>query len=149
MNKSILALMLSASLITPAIAFDHGFDHSTDRSKFFESLKRPDYYPHPCCGESDAYEADIYQRNSDGSYDVTITNGEDENPWPDGTSRIPLKNGTVVHVPSSQINPPEEAKNNPTGHAWLFVSIRRSYEGADNEARPGVTYCFVPLPEGS
>jgi len=40
-------------------------------------LKRPDFYPNSCCGEADAYEADIYQRNADGSYDVEITEGKE------------------------------------------------------------------------
>jgi hypothetical protein len=140
------------ALIRPAHAFDHGFDHNSEASQYFDHLLRHDAMPKPCCGEADAYIADRYVRNPDGSYEVMITDGEDDHPWPDGTERIPLKNGSWVHVPENQINPPEETKHNPTGHAWLFVSIRRGYDDdhpGGNAAEPGLTYCFAPLPEGS
>jgi hypothetical protein len=151
MPRRIPALVIAALFMTPtpARAFDHGFPKDTERSRFFEQLKRPDYYPHSCCGEADAYEADIYQRNADGSYDVEITDGS-EKTYPDGTFRIGLKNGTKVRVPSDQINPTTETQFNPTGHAWLFVSARRGYgSDANPDAEPGMTYCFAPLPEGS
>jgi hypothetical protein len=145
------ALVILLALTAPAAAFDHGFDHFTERSKWFDQLKRPDYYPHPCCGAADGYEADIYQRNPDGSYDVVITDGS-EITFPDGSTRPGLPNGSKVHVPANRINPPSETKDNPTGHAWLFVSIMRSYDEdhpGGNAATPGIVYCFCPLPEGS
>lgn len=170
----IIALVgaLIFACVRPAAAFDHGFDKSTPRSKWFAQLtippadpdlaaatrqwfgelKRQDKMPDACCGEADAYEADIFKHNPRtalepwGSYDVTITNGEDEHPWPDGTHRTPIKNGTVVHVPGNKINPPSETKNNPTGHSWLFVATKRDM---NNVVTPGLEYCFAPLPEGS
>jgi hypothetical protein len=151
MRKIIAALAIVAASGTGAAAFDHGFDHSTARSQFFRGLKRPDHYPKPCCGDADAYEADTYTKNPDGSYDVVITDGS-EKTYPDGVRRIEIPNGSKVHVPANQINPPKETKNNPTGHAWLFMSVRRGY-GSDrpggSAAEPGTTYCFAPLPEGS
>jgi len=130
---------------TPAVAFDHGFPKDTERSKFFSQLKRQDFYPNSCCGEADAYEADIYQRNPDGSYDVEITEGK-EIEFPDHTTRPALPNGSQVHVPANKVNPPIETQFNPTGHAWLFVSLVRP---AGGDAVPGLVYCFAPLPEGS
>jgi hypothetical protein len=176
MTTLLVIALLGALLFScarPAAAFDHGFDKSTPRSKWFAGLqvpkpdpadtseatkewfgelKRQDKMPDSCCGQADAYEADIFQHNPKtarepwGSYDVTITNGEDEHPWPDGTHRTPIKNGTVVHVPGNKVNPPKETKNNPTGHSWLFVSTKRDIT---NEVSPGTIYCFAPLPEGS
>jgi hypothetical protein len=140
-----LALIL-CFLPSPAYPLDHGFPKDTDRSAFFSNLKRPDFYPKSCCGEADGYEADIYQRNADGSYDVEITEGSAK-VFPDGSTRPELKDGTRVHVPATQINPPIETMLNPTGHAWLFVSIVRPVGSGD--AVPGLTYCFAPLPEGS
>ena len=141
-----LAILFLMLLPTKAVAFDHGFPKDTARSEFFQQLKRQDFYPKSCCGEADGYEADIYQKNPDGSYDVEITEGS-EKEFPDTTTRPALKNGTRVHVPANQINPPVETQFNPTGHAWLFVSIVRPLGTA--EALPGLTYCFAPLPEGS
>ena len=45
---------------------DHGFQKGTERSKFFQLLKRPDKYPDSCCGEADAYEVDIDRHNPTG-----------------------------------------------------------------------------------
>jgi hypothetical protein len=46
-----------------------------------------------------------------------------------------------VIVSSKKINPPVETQHNPTGHAWLFMSVF-------NE-KPGNVFRFAPLPEGS
>jgi hypothetical protein len=140
MNYAVRALLVLPILTVPAIAFDHGFDHTTERSVYFELLKRPDLYPKPCCGEADAYEADIYQKNPDGSYVVIVTNGSAIE-YPDGVRRDYVPNGTKVIVPSAKINPPVETQHNPTGHAWLFMSVY------NNE--PLNIFCFAPLPEGS
>lgn len=148
MPRALVLIVLFAFLFpaSPALAYDHNFPKDTARSRFFSQLKRPDYYPNSCCGEADAYEADIYQRNPDGSYDVEITNGDIIH-YPDGNERIALPNGAKVHVPANRINPPIETQFNPTGHAWLFVSAVRPM--GDEPAQPGLTYCFAPLPEGS
>jgi hypothetical protein len=142
------ALILALALLfpSPAYPFDHGFPKDTARSEFFQQLKRPDYYPHSCCGEADAYEADVYNRNPDGSYDVEITEGSAKE-YPDGATRPELKVGKQIHVPANRINPPVETQFNPTAHAWVFVSIVRPLGTAD--AEPGLAYCFAPLPEGS
>ena len=140
MNQAVHALLALLMVAVPAFAFDHGFDHTTERSQFFGQLKRPDFYPQSCCGEADAYEADIYRKNPDGSYTVTITDGSAIT-YPDGTRRGYIANGTKVIVPSTKINPPVETQHNPTGHAWLFMSVFSS--------GPGNIFCFAPLPEGS
>jgi hypothetical protein len=140
MNNAIRALLSLLLSTVPAFALDHGFDRTTERSLFFSLLKRPDFYPKPCCGEADAYEADIYQKNPDGSYVVIITDGSAIE-YPDGARRDYIANGTKVIVPSTKINPPIETQHNPTGHAWLFMSVFHD--------KPGNVFCFAPLPEGS
>ena len=131
--------------VRPAHALDHGFDPYDPTNKWFSQLLRHDNMPKSCCGKADGYVADTYKRNPDGSYDVTITDG-DEITFPDGTKRTGLPNGSVVHVPENQINPPVETMGNPTGHSWLFVSILRDM---NNNVGPGPSVCFAPLPEGS
>jgi hypothetical protein len=139
-NHAVRAFVVLLLLTVPAFASDHGFDRTTERSKFFRLLKRPDLYPRPCCGEADAYEADIYQKNPDGSYIVIITDGSAIK-YPDGVHRDYIANGTKVIVPSKKVNPPVETQHNPTGHAWLFMSVF--------DEKPGNIFCFAPLPEGS
>lgn len=140
----ILLIILVAALLlmgARARAFDHGFDKGSPASLYFEGLHRPDYYPGSCCGKADAYEADTYQRNADGTWTVVITDGSAIT-YPDGTTRPYIATGTVVVVPGEKVNPPDETRHNPTDHAWLFVSVW----GA---AEVGTVYCFAPMPEGS
>lgn len=150
--KTATILAAAIAIATPAFAFDHGFNHDTERSKWFTQLKRPEkaFYPNSCCGDADAYEADIYSRNPDGSYEVTITDGS-EKVFPDGSLRPGIKTGSQIHVEKDRVNPPIETQGNPTGHAWIFVSASRGMTGdtSDEFARPGYTYCFAPLPEES
>jgi hypothetical protein len=138
--------------ISHAFAFDHGFDPYDPATKWFGQLLRHDKMPEPCCGKADAYVADTYTRNKDGSYDVTITDGAAVT-FPDGTERPEIENGSVIHVPWNKINPPSETMGNPTGHAWVFVSVARDYTGGLPNGvplpKPGYAYCFAPLPEGS
>jgi hypothetical protein len=101
MDHAVRALLVLLLLTVPAFGFDHDFDHTTERSKFFGLLKRPDFYPKSCCGEADAYEADIYQKNPDGSYVVIITDGSAIE-YPDGAHRDYIANGTKVIVPSKR-----------------------------------------------
>lgn len=136
----LLALALLAAAGRASRAFDHGFDPYAPATQYFEHLKQPDNYPGSCCGKADAYEADTYARNADGSWTVTVTDGSAIE-YPDGTRRPYVATGTVVHVPAGKINPPDETRHNPTGHAWLFMSV---YVG-----QVGSIYCFAPLPDGS
>jgi hypothetical protein len=142
----IIAVLL-ALFGKPAHAFDHGFDPLSETSIWMRQLVRPDFATSNCCGKGDAYGADIYNRNPDGSYDIVITDG-DAITFPDGTKRVPLKNGTEIHVEKNKVNPENEQAGNPTGHAWVFVSpyVER-YEDEAHEipvTRPGTIYCFVP-----
>jgi hypothetical protein len=145
-----LAVVFALALIAPAAAFDHGFDPYSPTVQWFETLKMPDYPPTSCCGKSDAYTADIYTRNPDGSYEVTVTDGAAIT-FPNGDRRTPLKNGTVIHVPAGKVNPPTDQAGNPTGHAWLFVSVYGAVDASGDQpvTTPGTVYCFIPLPEGS
>ena len=134
----------------PAPAFDHGFDPLAPTTLWMQSLERPDNRPAPCCGMADAYQADTYRRHWNGSYTVTITDGSAVE-FPDGSHRPPLADGTVIEVPANHVNPPTEQAGNPTGHAWLFISVYGivGEDGVESQTTPGTIYCFVPLPEGS
>lgn len=131
----------------PTPAMDHGFDPAAPTAQWMGHLLQPDYEsvgpedpPPSCCGKADAYQADQYRDNHNGTWTVTITDGADIT-FPDGTHRRPLPNDTSVTIPASKVNPPKDQAGNPTGHAWIFMS---AYEG-----KPGYVYCFIPLPEGA
>ncbi len=134
----------------PAPAFDHGFDPLAPTTIWMESLIQPANPPGPCCGKADAYQADTYRRNKDGSYTVTITDGSAVE-FPAGGHRTPLADGTVIEVSANHVNPPTEQAGNPTGHAWIFLSVYGivGEDGVESQTTPGTIYCFVPLPEGS
>lgn len=138
------ALIVAAFLASHAFGMDHGFDPLKPTTIWMESLVQPASPPSSCCGIADAYQADTYTRNADGSYTVVITDGSAVE-FPDGKHRTPLKDGTIINVPASHVNPPREQKDNPTGHAWVFLSVY----GNELQSSPGTVYCFIPLPEGS
>lgn len=139
-----LIVSFSMSMCHMAHGMDHGFDPLKPTTIWMESLVQPASPPSSCCGIADAYQADTYTRNPDGSYSVVITEGSAVE-FPDGTRRTPIKDGTIITVPSSHVNPPREQKDNPTGHAWVFMSVY----GGTEQSSPGTVYCFIPLPEGS
>lgn len=69
-----------------------------------------------CCGEADAYEADIFEVDG-GHYVAIITNGKGEIP-----------NGTKIPVPNPKI---KWDAGNPTGHGIIFLGIQ------------GQVYCYI------
>ena len=69
-----------------------------------------------CCGEADAYEADIFEVDG-GRYVAIITDGKGDIP-----------NGTKIPVPNHKMKWDE---GNPTGHGIIFIGIQ------------GQVYCYV------
>lgn len=145
-----ILLLLFVLVVKPAHALDHGFDPLAPTTQWMESLPRPYPVPSPgsCCGIADAYQADIYARNADGSYEVVITDGSAVE-FPDGIHRTPIDDGTKIHVPAKHVNPPKDQMGNPTGHAWLFMSVYGVTTDGQYTTTPGSIYCFIPMPEGS
>jgi hypothetical protein len=74
--------------------------------QWFQGLKQPDHPTVSCCGEADAYEADIFEVEAD-HYVAVITDGKGEIP-----------NGTKILVPNHKIKWDE---GNPTGHGIIFM----------------------------
>jgi len=88
--------------------------------RWFRELTQPDNPRAPCCGEADAYEADLFEVDED-RYVAIIT---------DGKGVIP--NGTKITVPNHKLKWDE---GNPTGHGIIFIGLQ------------GQVYCYV-LPGG-
>ena len=84
--------------------------------RWFQGLRQPDNPRVSCCGEADAYEADIFEVDG-GRYIAIITDGKGDIP-----------NGTKIPVPNHKMKWDE---GNPTGHGIIFIGIQ------------GQVYCYV------
>lgn len=93
-----------------------------DTRAWIKSLHRPDIgdgKSASCCGEGDAYEADLGEVGDDGK-NYAIVTGTRGNPLPVGT-RLEIRKGSI-----------QNTEGNPTEHVIVFA----------NEA--GYVFCFVP-----
>jgi hypothetical protein len=84
--------------------------------QWFQGLRQPDNPIVSCCGEADAYEADLFEIDKD-RYVAIITDGKGEIP-----------NGTKIPVPNNKIKWDE---GNPAGHGIIFIGVQ------------GQVYCYV------
>lgn len=87
--------------------------------EWIKSLMMPDQPDVSCCGEADAYEADLGEVDNAGQTYAIIT----------GTRGNPLPVGTKLLVPPNKI---QNRQGNPTDHVIVFAST------------DGTVYCFVP-----
>ena len=104
-----------------AHARDNGQWENEDPSlrSWYQSLKQPDNHLVSCCGEADAYEADIYGMDGDKMV-ATITNSRGN----------PIPEGTKIEIPPNKIS----RDYNPTGHVIVFIG---------GVAGAPYVYCFV------
>jgi hypothetical protein len=90
--------------------------------KWFRGLMQPDQPQASCCGEADAYEADLFER--DGNNWVAIITGQ----GPGAANKPRIPEGTRISVPNSKM---KWDRGNPTGHGIIFI-------GSEGEV-----YCYV------
>ncbi len=116
--KTILALLLSTGIV---IARDGGdwSDVDPEVREWIRTLKQPDDPFRSCCGDADAYEADLGETSDDGQVYAIIT----------GTRGNILPIGTKLLIPTNKI---QNKQGNPSGHVIVFA----------NEDR--YVYCFIP-----
>jgi hypothetical protein len=119
---SAAALVLLAHFVPNALARDNGQWEGAPPHvrRWFQGLRQPDHPNISCCGEADAYEADIFEVQG-GHYVAVITDGKGEIP-----------NGTKIPVPDHKMKWDE---GNPTGHGIIFLGIQ------------GQVFCYV-VPSG-
>lgn len=126
-------------LCAPALARDNGqwADAPAINRQWFSHLMQPDNKSQSCCGEADAYEADVFEVEGD-HYVAVIT---------DGFGEIP--NGTRIPVPNQKM---KWDQGNPTGHGIIFLSTTTTVSVpwppgyyyvlvADGQGR--ALYCYV------
>jgi hypothetical protein len=112
------ATLAALAMLLPAAARDNGqwADSPTNIRQWFQSLMQPDNPAVSCCGEADAFKADVFEVEGDHCIAV-IT---------DGKGVIP--NGTRFPVPNSKM---KWDAGNPTGHGIIFIGTT------------GQIYCYV------
>lgn len=82
-------------------------------SSWFSTLMQPDNPTVPCCGESDAYYADVVETNANETIAV-ITDDRPDEPL----RRPHVDVGTRIVVPPNKI---KWDRGNPTGHIIIFL----------------------------
>ena len=112
-------------MMRPAGARDLGQWEGSDPqiSAWYQNLKQPDNPNMSCCGEADAYWADIAETDADGDLVAVITDERPDEPL----GRPHIAPGTKFKIPKNKI---KWDKGNPTGHIVLFVGA-------------GGVYCYV------
>jgi hypothetical protein len=94
-----LALFQSLlSTLAQARDFGQWEQHPAHIRQWFQMLMQPDEPTKSCCGEADAYEADMFEIDGD-QYVAIITNGAGDHAI--GKPSVP--NGTRVIVPNSKL----------------------------------------------
>lgn len=111
-------LLLCAAVLMAgaASARDDGQWEGQDQAirEWFRGLMQPDNPRVSCCGEADAYQADMYETEGD-HYVAIITDGSGDPEH--GKPAIP--NGTRIPVPNHKM---KWDQGNPTGHGIIFIN---------------------------
>lgn len=145
MKRFALGLLYAALSLVPAHARDGGqwAQVSPERKQFFNDAKMPDSPRQSCCGEADAYEADDFDSDPDGTLVAIITcnepdviTGQDKHGNPVGycsiegertydndgdKTTVPARPpGTRIRIPAEKILKPHKPEN-LTKHGWVFL----------------------------
>lgn len=119
--RTFLALLLATTIATAREGGDWS-NVDPEVREWIKSLHRPDIgdgKSASCCGEGDAYFADLGVAGDDGQNYAVITDNRG-NPLPVGTKLL-IRAGSI-----------QNTEGNPSGHVVVFAS-----EG-------GHVFCFVP-----
>jgi hypothetical protein len=119
-RAAMLIAVLSASPL--ARARDNGQWENADPKirAWFNALRQPDNPAVSCCGDADAYFADLVEVR-DGRMLATITDSRGN----------PIPEGTVIEVPPHKVNKDE----NLIGRIIIFLG---------GSARRPIVFCYVP-----
>lgn len=126
MARLILVALLLCS--TSVFARDWGQWEGTDPAirDWYQALRMPDSPTVSCCGEADAYWADSYEVDPDGSYIAIITDERPDEPL----RRKHVDVGTRIKIPKFKL---KYDQSNPTGHGIVFLG----------GGSPDSVYCYV------
>jgi hypothetical protein len=122
-GQRVFGLMTTLPPSVHPIRYDKEWENNPPHiRKWFQGLMQPDFPQASCCGEADAYEADLFER--DGNNWVAIITGQ----GPGVANKPHIPEGTRVSVPNSKM---KWDRGNPTGHGIIFIGSR------------GEVYCYV------
>jgi len=120
-HRAATAMVYALPLLTVAVdsrlsARDLGQWETVDPSisRWYKSLMMPDNPTISCCGEADAYYADVFETDGD-RYVAVITDTRDDAPL----RRHHVAPGTRIIVPNTKL---KVDSGNPTGHGVIFLS---------------------------
>jgi hypothetical protein len=118
--SSIPRLLVALGLIAPTLALSRPSpqwaSEPANIRQWFQSLMQPDQPYMSCCGEADAFEADLFEVEGD-HYVAIVTDGKGL-----------IANGTRIPVPNAKM---KWDAGNPTGHGVIFIGGQ------------GQVYCYV------
>lgn len=127
--KTLAYILTSAMLLCSPVLAKPGGDWSNvdpEIREWLKGLHRPDLWDghtSSCCGEGDAYYADVGEVGADGEYYAIITDNR-------GNA---LTVGTKLKIRKESI---QRTEGNPSGHVVIFASDS------------GYMFCFVPTGDG-
>jgi hypothetical protein len=122
-GQRVFGLMTTLPPSVHLIRYDKEWENNPPHiRKWFQSLTQPDFPQASCCGEADAYEADLFEQ--DGNNWVAIITGQ----GPGVANKPHIPEGTRISVPNSKM---KWDGGNPTGHGIIFIGNR------------GEVYCYV------
>jgi hypothetical protein len=112
------SLVMAWHAASDAVARDNGQWEGSppEVRRWSQGLRQPDNPAASCCGEANAYEADIFEVETD-HYVAIITDGKGDIP-----------NGTKIAIPNNKMKWDE---GNPTGHGIIFIGLQ------------GQVFCYV------
>lgn len=94
-------------------------DNSPEIQKWYRELMQPPpNFNISCCGEADAYWADLFEVTKDGEYIAIITDPRDV------PNRPTINPGTRIVVPNQKL---KFDAGNPTGHGVIFLQGENIY----------------------
>lgn len=130
MRKTVAALLICASLVSPSVAKNFDPDTDLETTRWYQSLVQPDAPGASCCGVADAYWCDGLHTKTDYLGNIhnfcTIT---DDRIIP---NRTPAPIGMEIEIPDRKMMNGKTTGGNPTGHSIVFLSSGLNY-----------VYCFI------
>jgi hypothetical protein len=147
--RTLFATLLLCALFVPAQAKDKGqwdlVGHDELTKQWFRGLMQPDTVGGmaggiSCCGEGDAYYADVVRVRDGKTYAVITDDRDDKVLGREFHEDI----GTEYEVPPKKVVGQEQyLKGNPTGHVIIFLGGPSHDGDVNHRLAPRAVLCYV------
>jgi hypothetical protein len=131
MRLLLIVVVLHLAMIDAAYARNLGQwdlkenETTPEERLWYQTVKQPDYPTTSCCGEADAYEANLFEMQGD-QYVAIITDTRPDKP----RKRVHRPVGTKIVVPNQKV---KKDQPNPLGRGVIFLHPESSH-----------VYCYFP-----